>query len=128
MKRSTQLFLASFAITLILTLLVCGFVAVDQSTSRYGFGEFKPIFSVQPRDDLHYEITWFGKDYILSLDIFNIAAKYRHEYSFLSSAPQRLARQLVTLSIETYQEQQERRLEEEFIQNVLDDIQNEKQP
>ena len=125
MKRSVQLFLASFAITLILTLLVCGFVAVDQSTSRYGFGDFKPLLSIRQRDDLHYDVTWFGRDYILSLDIVNTIAKYRHEYQFLSPAPERLVRQLITLGTETVKERREQQLEEEFIQNVLEDLQNE---
>ena len=94
MKQRFRIFAASFIITLVLVTLVGGLLVVDQSTTRYGFGNFKPIFDLEQSAPRTLDIVFFGTDYDLNLGMSQQAQNIIKQFPVLLPRGVRLGAQL----------------------------------
>lgn len=118
MKRNLRFFISSFVITLIFIMTIVGFVVVDSSKQSYG-AVMEPMFTSAQVDDLHYDLSIFGEEYVLSLNEFNQFERFRKKYAvFTTPRSIRLASKLAFFAKERYDIYYEKYLESEYMESI----------
>ena len=118
-KKELRLFFASLFLTLLLCGWVAVFLAVDESSARFGGGSAAPALRLSREDPLRLDLALLGEDYEISLEPLNELEQARQEYACLLTPRVVLnAEQLYSLAVRGWRYFYNQYREREYLQNV----------
>lgn len=116
MKRTTQQFIASFAITCTFIMAICGFTLVDIGAQRYlPSSQIGALFLIKSISKDGIRFTAAGEDYIIAAAQFDLAGDFLWEHRGLIPTPITFVTDMTAFIQEQVEQWQEKNSEPEEI-------------
>jgi hypothetical protein len=114
-------FFLSFVLTVMLTALLCGFVAVDRSTENYGFQALSPVIALEAVSDGGLTLNWMGRTVRLPLEPLDRLEELRLRYHIPLPPSLVLGAECLALMRLGWTSFWDARLERMYVQSVQDE-------